>query len=116
MRTLYLGPFKILRRVARYAYELDVKDTLPRVHPVFHVALLWKLIPREGEVATYARCNGYVGIGDAVEEHVEGAIAPQPQLRLNDPLQDVDGAELFEVEAVSVGEEGQQLFGEMVDL
>ena len=24
----YIGPFKILRRVARYAYELDVKDTL----------------------------------------------------------------------------------------
>ena len=34
LRERYIGPFKILRRVARYAYELDVKDTLPRVHPV----------------------------------------------------------------------------------
>ena len=30
LRERYIGPFKILRRVARYAYELDVKDTLPR--------------------------------------------------------------------------------------
>ena len=96
LRERYIGPFKILRRVARYAYELDVKDTLPRVHPVFHVALLWKFIPREEDVAT-----GGEGNEDAVEEHVEGSmIAPQPQLRVDDPLQDVDGAELFEVEAV----------------
>ena len=50
LREHYMGPFKILRRVARYAYELDVKDALPRVHPVFHVALLWKFIPRDGDV------------------------------------------------------------------
>ena len=59
MRERYIGPFKILRRVARYAYELDVKDTplLPRVHPVFHVALLWKFIPREEDVATGGNGN-----------------------------------------------------------
>ena len=51
---------------------------------------------REEDVAT-----GGDGNEDAVEEHVEGSrIAPQPQLRVDDPLQDVDGAELFEVEAV----------------
>ena len=52
-----------------------------------------KNIPRDGDVAF-----GGDDIGNAVEEHVEGSIAPQPQLRLNDPLQNVDGAELFELE------------------
>ena len=41
---------------------------------MFHVALLWKVIPREEDAAT-----GDDGIEDAVEEHVEGSIiAPQP--------------------------------------
>ena len=63
-----MGHFKILRRVARYAYELDVKDTLPRVHPVFQVTLLllWKFIPRDGDVAIegnsqYRKCSGGAG-------------------------------------------------------
>ena len=58
LRERYIGLFKILRRVARYAsYELDVKDTLPRVYLVFHVALLWKfiLVPREAGGCSYGR-------------------------------------------------------------
>ena len=70
----------------RYRNSPPVLATLVTRNKVFHVALLWKFIPREEDVAT-----GGDGNEDAVEEHVEGSmIAPQPQLRMDDPLQDVD--------------------------
>src|SRR5687767_9069646 len=40
----YIGPYKILRRVGKVAYELDLPNDLAMVHPVFHVSLLRKFI------------------------------------------------------------------------
>nr|XP_016498253.1 PREDICTED: uncharacterized protein LOC107817002 [Nicotiana tabacum] len=40
----YVGPDKIIRRIGRVAYELDLPSELGAVHPVFHVCMLRKCI------------------------------------------------------------------------
>ncbi|XP_070029065.1 uncharacterized protein [Nicotiana sylvestris] len=40
----YVGPYKIIRRIGRVAYELDLPSELEAVHPVFHVSMLRKCI------------------------------------------------------------------------
>ena len=40
----YIGPYKILRKVGKVAYELDLPNDLAMVHPVFHVSLLRKFM------------------------------------------------------------------------
>ncbi|XP_070017602.1 uncharacterized protein [Nicotiana sylvestris] len=40
----YVGPCKIVRRIGRMAYELDLPSELGAVHPVFHVSMLRKCI------------------------------------------------------------------------
>jgi hypothetical protein len=39
----YYGPFKVLQRIGSMPYKLDFPPSL-RVHPVFHVSLLKKVI------------------------------------------------------------------------
>ena len=41
----YIGPFPIKRVVSSVAYELELPDSMSRVHPVFHVSKL-KALPR----------------------------------------------------------------------
>jgi hypothetical protein len=41
----YLGPFEILKKNGRLAYELDLSAAMPKVHPVFHVSLLRPFTP-----------------------------------------------------------------------
>jgi hypothetical protein len=36
----YVGPFRVTRKVNETTYELDLKDTKKKVHPVFHSSLL----------------------------------------------------------------------------
>ncbi|KAK4709950.1 hypothetical protein R3W88_004463 [Solanum pinnatisectum] len=40
----FVGPYQILRRVGKVAYELDLPNELASVHPVFHVSMLKKCI------------------------------------------------------------------------
>ena len=40
----YVGPFKILSRFGKVAYELELPSDLASVHPAFHVSLLKKCI------------------------------------------------------------------------
>ncbi|KAH0778789.1 hypothetical protein KY290_005216 [Solanum tuberosum] len=40
----YVGPYKILKRIGKVAYELDLPNYLVSVHPVFHVSLLNKCV------------------------------------------------------------------------
>ncbi|WMV24634.1 hypothetical protein MTR67_018019 [Solanum verrucosum] len=40
----FVGPYKILRRVGKVAYELDLPNELASVHPVFHVFMSKKCI------------------------------------------------------------------------
>ncbi|WMV41070.1 hypothetical protein MTR67_034455 [Solanum verrucosum] len=51
----YVGPYHILRRVGKVAYELDFPNELVSVHPIFHISLLKKcvsyltsIVPLEG--------------------------------------------------------------------
>jgi hypothetical protein len=43
----YVGPFKILERVGKVAYKLDLPDELSNVHPTFHVSNLKKCLADE---------------------------------------------------------------------
>ncbi|XP_070039256.1 uncharacterized protein [Nicotiana tomentosiformis] len=40
----YVGPYKIIRRIGKVAYELDLPLELEAVHPVFYVSMLRKCI------------------------------------------------------------------------
>ena len=40
----YVGPYEVLQRVGKVAYELRLPSELASVHPVFHVSMLKKCI------------------------------------------------------------------------
>ena len=40
----YVGPYKILSRVGKVAYEVELPSELSSVHPIFHVSMLRKHI------------------------------------------------------------------------
>ena len=40
----YVGPYEILQRVCKVAYEMKVPNELASVHPVLHVSMLKKCI------------------------------------------------------------------------
>ncbi|WMV30310.1 hypothetical protein MTR67_023695 [Solanum verrucosum] len=40
----FVGPYQILRRVGKVAYELDLLNEWASVHPIFHVYMLKKCV------------------------------------------------------------------------
>ena len=44
LRLRYVGPYKILKRVDKVAYELELPAELAAVHPVCHISLLKKCV------------------------------------------------------------------------
>ena len=65
--------------------ELDVSEgyvtTSTSSTVVFHVTLLWKFLPRDAWLGDDVAIGGD-GIGNAVEKHVEGSLAPQQQFSM----------------------------------
>ena len=50
----YIGPYKILRKMGKVAYALDLPTDLAMVHPVFHVSMLRKFI---GDETSLCHCK-----------------------------------------------------------
>ena len=44
LNTRYVGPYKIMKRVGKVAYELELPAQLATVHQVFHILLLKKCV------------------------------------------------------------------------
>ncbi|XP_027158427.1 uncharacterized protein LOC113760052 [Coffea eugenioides] len=42
LQPKFIGPFKILQRVGKVAYRLELPSSLSRIHDVFHVSILKK--------------------------------------------------------------------------
>lgn len=53
LSPLYIGPFKILRRLRPIAYELALPPVYPTIHLVFHVLTLYHYIPHKLYVLKY---------------------------------------------------------------
>ncbi|XP_070015296.1 uncharacterized protein [Nicotiana sylvestris] len=50
----FIGSFEVLRRIGEVAYELALPSSLSRVHPVFHVFMLWKYIGDPSHVLDFS--------------------------------------------------------------
>ncbi|WMV30652.1 hypothetical protein MTR67_024037 [Solanum verrucosum] len=40
----YVGPYKILKRIGKVSYELELPEESAAVHPVFHILILKKCV------------------------------------------------------------------------
>ena len=49
----YIRPFKILKRVGTFAYQLVLQSSLSGVHEVFHVSMLRKYTPDPAHVVDW---------------------------------------------------------------
>ncbi|XP_071926159.1 uncharacterized protein [Coffea arabica] len=45
LQPRFIGPFKILQRVGKVAYRLELPSSLSKIHDVFHVSMLKKYYP-----------------------------------------------------------------------
>jgi len=50
LRKRFIGPFKVLEKVSEFTYLLELPDKMKRLHPIFHVSLLWKEKPTPAEL------------------------------------------------------------------
>ncbi|WMV25581.1 hypothetical protein MTR67_018966 [Solanum verrucosum] len=44
LRTRYIGPYRILKRIGKMAYELELRADLAAVYPIFHISMLKKCV------------------------------------------------------------------------
>ncbi|XP_021991930.1 uncharacterized protein LOC110888727 [Helianthus annuus] len=49
----FIGPFKIIERVGKVAYRLELQDELSGIHGTFHVSQLWKCLTEETSYIHY---------------------------------------------------------------
>ncbi|XP_070054524.1 uncharacterized protein [Nicotiana tomentosiformis] len=50
----FIGPFEVLRRVRKVAYELALPPSLSGVHPIFHVSMLRRYHADKSHVLDYS--------------------------------------------------------------
>ena len=51
LRARFLGPYVVKAKKSEYTYELSLPQSMKRLHPVFHVSLLWKAVPTPEQLA-----------------------------------------------------------------
>ncbi|WMV25392.1 hypothetical protein MTR67_018777 [Solanum verrucosum] len=71
LSLIYVGLYKILKRVGKVAYELELPIELAAVHPIFHISLLKKC---EGDLASIVPLES-VAVKDSLnyEKSLDGA-------------------------------------------
>ncbi|XP_027156521.1 uncharacterized protein LOC113757415 [Coffea eugenioides] len=45
LQPRFVGPYKVIRRVGKVAYKLELPPSLSRIHNIFHVSMLKKYYP-----------------------------------------------------------------------
>ncbi|XP_070057387.1 uncharacterized protein [Nicotiana tomentosiformis] len=50
----FIGPFEVMQRVGDVAYEFSLSPSLSRVHPVFHVFMLWRYHDDRSHILYYS--------------------------------------------------------------
>ena len=78
LSSRYLGPYKILKRVGKVEYQLELQVELAAVHPVFHISLLLKcvgdpasVVPLESVAVKHSLSYDDVAI-DIIDRQVRG--------------------------------------------
>ena len=103
LRKRFLGPYVVKAKRSEYTFELVLPKSMSRLHPVFHISLLWKSVPTPEEIA-----NRF--LDDQIDQpQAEQAKEPnntppttgiQAPTTTTVPLQDADGNPLFEIERI----------------
>ena len=104
LQEKFIGPYEILEKRSRYTYKLKLPKKMGRLHPVFHVSLLWKEIERLPELVVEpqqppANLQGQGGDPPNPQPEVAG-LPPIPDAA---PTHDAAGGHL-------INDEGEQLF------
>ena len=123
LRPRFAGPFKILARCSQFSYKLELPKKLNKLHPVFHVSLLWRDKPDDEMNAGRLKSNrdsvslppqeGNAGVEDVIQNQqtVDTSLLNN-QSSTNDGLMDTseseapenmvteDGELLYNVEAI----------------
>ncbi|WMV08815.1 hypothetical protein MTR67_002200 [Solanum verrucosum] len=78
----YVGPYRILKRIGKVAYELELPADLAVVHPVFHISLLKKCVGDPASIVPIesVAVKDSLSYEDAPVEILDCQVRPRPVL------------------------------------
>ncbi len=106
LQPRFIGPYKVSQKLSDYTYKLELPKSMSRLHPVFHVSLLWKEIPEEDHLKGRLTSNRDTHVNENLEEEIitttTEAKAAEVDEEENDPelFIDEDGSPVFTIEKV----------------
>jgi hypothetical protein len=111
LQPRFIGPYKVVQKLSEYTYKLQLPKSMSRLHPVFHVSLLWKEIPEEDHLKgrlTSNRDDSTIPVEENMEDDIPitteaKANAAEVDEEENDPelFIDEDGSPVFILEKVT---------------